>query len=231
MVIGEDAGMERTERSARRSPRGRAARPVDEGGTRRTGGVRTSGRAARVVADVLRATSEELSRVGYAALRIEDVARRSEVNKTTIYRRWPTKAELVAAALQSLSIQPEVTDTGTLRGDLLSYLRRYAAFAASSLGRGISRMMLAERTHPELDPIARALRERYRRSRAAIVERGVARGELPAGTSAALVAELVFAPVYVRLVTHSGRADDAFLCSVIDVVLAGARAGAARVEG
>jgi AcrR family transcriptional regulator len=35
------------------------------------------------------ATAEELSRVGYAAMRVEDVAARSGVHKTTIYRRWP----------------------------------------------------------------------------------------------------------------------------------------------
>lgn len=204
----------------------RDAEPSGEG-TRRTGGVRTSGRAARVVEDVLCATSQELSRVGYAALRIEDVAQRSGVNKTTIYRRWPTKAELVAAALQGLSIQPTASDTGTLRGDLLEYLQSYAAFAGSSLGRGISRMMLSERTHPEVEPIARALREKHRRSRASIVERAIARGELPEGTSPALVAELAFAPVYTRLVTQSAKADDAFLGSVVDVVIAGARAGAA----
>lgn len=205
------------------------ARPAAEG-TRRTEGVRTTGRAARVVEDVLCATSQELSRVGYAALRIEDVAKRSGVNKTTIYRRWPTKAELVAAALQSIAVQPAESDTGALRGDLLDYLTRYVAFAGSSLGRGISRMMLAERTHPEVEPIARAARERHRRSRAAIVQRAIDRGELPPGTSPELVAELVFSPVYTRLITHWAKPDDVFLCAVIDVVLAGARAGAAVVH-
>ena len=69
--------------------------------TRRTEGVRVKGRAARVVSDVLIATAEELTRVGYAAFRVEDVAARSGVNKTTIYRRWPTKPELVTAAVRT----------------------------------------------------------------------------------------------------------------------------------
>lgn len=218
-----------SDHAARRATaRARAAeRDAERESTRRTFGVRTSGRAARVVADVLRAACEELSRAGYAALRIEDVAQRSGVNKTTIYRRWPTKAELVAAALQSVAIQPDAADTGTVRGDLLVYLRAYAAYAASPVGRGISRMMLVERTHPEVEPIKRAMRDRHRRSRAALVERGVARGELPPGTNADLVAELVFAPVYTRIVAATAKADEAFLCAVVDVVLAGAAAGAA----
>ena len=66
---------------------------------RRTEGKRVHGRSARVQSAVLRATAEELGRVGFAALRIEDVALRSGVNKTTIYRRWPTKQELVRASL------------------------------------------------------------------------------------------------------------------------------------
>ena len=61
--------------------------PEAKPNTRRTEGVRVKGRAARVVTDVLVATAEELSRVGYSALRVEDVATRSGVNKTTIYRR------------------------------------------------------------------------------------------------------------------------------------------------
>ena len=68
-----------------------------ERSTRRTEGIRSRGRSARVVQEVLTATAEELGRSGYAALRIEDVAERAGVNKTTIYRRWPTKAALVKA--------------------------------------------------------------------------------------------------------------------------------------
>ena len=64
--------------------------------------VRSGGRSARIVADVLRATAEELARVGYAALRMEEVARVAGVNKTTVYRRWPTKEDLVSAALLAL---------------------------------------------------------------------------------------------------------------------------------
>lgn len=67
--------------------------------TRRTGRVRTGGRAEQVVQRVFATTLAELSRVGYQAMRVDDVAERSGVNKTTIYRRWPTKAQLVTAAM------------------------------------------------------------------------------------------------------------------------------------
>ena len=67
---------------------------------------RVGGRSARVVSAVLRMTLEVLGQEGYAGLRVEDVAARAGVNKTTIYRRWPTRADLVVAALTSLATPP-----------------------------------------------------------------------------------------------------------------------------
>ncbi|HEY4158264.1 MAG TPA: helix-turn-helix domain-containing protein, partial [Polyangiaceae bacterium] len=111
----------------------RAASP----NTRRTGDVRVQGRAARIVNEVLRTTAEELTRVGYVALRVEDVALRSSVNKTTIYRRWPTKPELVAAALRFAVRRPEAPDTGSLRGDLLEAIAASVRTATSPIARGL----------------------------------------------------------------------------------------------
>ena len=91
-----------------------------DGLARRTVGARTGGRSERVVRDVLRATIDELARSGYAALRVDDVAARAGVNKTTVYRRWPTKTDLVAAAIRASAGQHEpVPDTGSARRDLV----------------------------------------------------------------------------------------------------------------
>src|SRR4051812_48249793 len=145
--------------------------PEAKPNTRRTEGVRVKGRAARVVSDVLIATAEELSRVGYAALRVEDVAARSGVNKTTIYRRWPTKPELVAASVRAVWETPEVPDTGSLRNDFVASLKKTAAFAMSPIGRGLTRVIQMERAHPELEPIAIALRADFRNLRQVLVQR------------------------------------------------------------
>jgi DNA-binding transcriptional regulator YbjK len=58
-------------------------------------GVRTGGRSARVREAILAATFRELIDSGYAAMSVEAVAARAGVNKTTIYRRWPTLDDLV----------------------------------------------------------------------------------------------------------------------------------------
>jgi AcrR family transcriptional regulator len=188
--------------------------------------VRVRGRAAEVVERVLTATAEELSRVGYAALRVEDVAARSGVNKTTIYRRWPSKAELVAAALKEISEQPAAIDTGSLREDLRASLLEVIAFATEPVGRGLLRMMQTERSDPEVDAIARTLRMEQRKLRVHMVERAIARRELPASVNADLIVDLVSAPVLSRAVTFGEIVDASYIDSVLDLVLAGARASA-----
>ena len=104
---------------------------------------------------------------------VEDVALRSGVNKTTIYRRWPTKPELVGAALRAVWEPPDVPDTGSVRGDFLASLAKTAAFAMSPIGKGLTHVIQLERAHPEVEPIARGLREEYRKLREQLVERAV----------------------------------------------------------
>src|SRR5262245_40170336 len=85
-------------------------------------------RGEAVVRGVLTAALEELGQTGYGALRIEDVAARAGVNKTTVYRRWPTKEDLVRAALLAMTVDKFVVpNTGSLRGDLLEMARRMVA--------------------------------------------------------------------------------------------------------
>jgi AcrR family transcriptional regulator len=191
--------------------------------TRRTEGVRIKGRAARVVSDVLTATAEELSRVGYGALRVEDVAARSSVNKTTIYRRWPTKPELVGAALHAVWQSPEVPDTGSLRSDFIASLTRTVTFAMSPIGRGLTRVIQVERAHPELEPIARSLREDLRSRREELVRRAIDRNELPPDTDPRFLHDMMAAPIFWRLFTDGESVDAAFIENVVDVVLSGVR--------
>src|SRR5258706_10640063 len=102
-----------------------------------TRGERVGGRSERVVADVLHAASAELARVGYDAFRIEDVATAAGVNKTTVYRRWPTKAELVEATLRVIALRKgEDPQTGTVEGDLFALLKRFTTWHKSAEGAG-----------------------------------------------------------------------------------------------
>jgi len=195
--------------------------------SRRTENVRVQGRSARVVDAILQAVAEELGLHGYADLRIEDVATRSGVNKTTIYRRWPQKSELVLAAVERLSPDPVSADTGALRSDLLAFLQLMRAGVQTPVGRGIVRMLQAEKAHPEVSGMLRRIRVRHTEVRRLVFERARLRGEIPSGSDTVLLAELAFSPLITRLVHLGLEADDHFLRVLTDMIVAGARSGAA----
>ena len=191
---------------------------------RRTAGVQQAGRAKRVVDNVMEATRIELSRVGYAALRIEDVASEAGVNKTTIYRRWPTKTDLVRDAILQFQIRGDaLPDTGNLKSDLLAYFKSMVKMSKNELWRGVL-TTLTNRTDPAIDQLAHDLRREEQARRARLVQRAIDRGELPERVDPELIAEMIAAPVMRGLLTFNDKITARYVESVIDIVLAGARA-------
>jgi len=196
--------------------------------TRRTGQQRLGGRSERVVREVISATLGELGRVGYAALRIDDVAAQAGVNKTTVYRRWPTKAELVTATLMAMSATDAATpDTGSVREDMLALIRRSVARISTCEGEAIYRMIGLEMDHPEVASITRALRAEMHAPWIEVITRGIGRGELPRGSDARLMVEMVSATVYSKKLKLREPVTDDYLAAVIDLILRGAMNGGA----
>lgn len=198
---------------------------------RRTGAcekARVGGRSERVVREILRAGAEELARVGYEALRVEDVAARAGVAKTTVYRRWPTKPELVAAITRDFhDAERAIPDTGTLRGDLRAMLAEVAAKAESAEGQGIGRMIMMDIGHPEVQAIARATKEEFRRPWVVVLERAILRGELPAGSDKGLILNLLIGPLLTRRFRMNEALDDQTLELSLGIILEGAMHGGA----
>lgn len=178
---------------------------------------------------MLDAAAAELARGGYASFRIEEVATAAGVNKTTIYRRWPTKADLACAAIRKIvAHKRSEPDTGGVEGDLLDLLRRLVAWKPTVEAASILRMLVLEAAEPEIAHIARTLRAEGFEPWLAIVARAKTRGELPARTDARLLIEMVSAPAMLRLHRTNESVDDAILTTIIRVVLAGIRATAKR---
>lgn len=195
---------------------------------RRTGQQRLGGRSERVVREVIRATLAELGRVGYAALRIDDVAAQAQVNKTTVYRRWPTKADLVTATLLAMSSSDEATpDSGSVRDDMLALIQRSMARISTCEGEAVYRMIGLEMDHPEVASITRALRSEMHAPWYAIIKRAIDRGELPRGTDPRLIVEMLSATVYSKKLKLREAVDDDYLAAVVDLVLRGAINGGA----
>ena len=184
---------------------------------------RPGGRSARVQAAAIAATLAELAEVGYAALSLESVARRAGVHKTTLYRRWGTREELVLESmLARAGEQISVPDTGSLRQDLLELASTAAANAASPEVAAMARAVAGE--SPRDGRLAAANR-RFWAERlaldAVIVERAIERGEAAVGTDPELVIEAVLGPIHLRLLLTGEPVDRPFVEGIVDVVVDG----------
>ncbi|XYH97124.1 TetR/AcrR family transcriptional regulator [Sorangium sp. So ce1128] len=179
-------------------------------------------RGEPIVRGILAATLEELASAGYRALRIEDVATRAGVNKTTVYRRWPTKEELVRAALLSVTDEKIIPpNTGSLREDLLAFGRAIIEIQTSPVGQSLFHVFLAEGPDSELMAIARSLRAVQEAGVRAIVEGAVARGELAPRADPMLPCELLAAYLKHKMIADRASVEEAQLARVVDVILLG----------
>jgi len=179
---------------------------------------------------ILTATVELLADRGLAAMSIEEVAARAGVGKTTIYRRWPSKGLLALDAfVRSFREEQPLPDTGTLRGDLLAALTAYVRAVTQTPMGAMLTSLIAEAQHdPELrgawrDRVIEPLRSQHR----IMLERAVARGEIPASVDAEVVLDLFFGAAEHRLLLGHLPMTDAFIGTVVDVILGGIQPGGA----
>ncbi|MFI6294395.1 TetR/AcrR family transcriptional regulator [Nonomuraea sp. NPDC050790] len=172
-------------------------------------------------AAIFQATLDELAEVGYARLTMERVAERARTGKASLYRRWPTRIELVMAAVYSLLPDPsDVPDTGSLRGDLLALLRRTSAALDGAPGeamRGLLSEALGDRGR------AATLRESSqgagRRMMHVVVGRAVERGEVEAGAVTPCRLDVGQAMIRQYFLFHGPPIPDALIVEVVDEVI------------
>jgi len=179
---------------------------------------------------ILEAAAALLSERGLRAMTIEQVAKRAGVAKTTIYRRWPSKATLALEAFlnEFLSTQPPV-DTGTFDGDLRAALTAWVKTVdGTSTGRSLVSIIAEIQLDPELgftwrENILSSVRAQHRR----MVERAISRGEIPSRSNVELLMDMLYGPAYHRLVQGHLALTPEFIELVVGMVVAGAKAGAA----
>lgn len=184
---------------------------------------RPGGRSAVVVERTLRAASEELVAHGFVALSLERVAARAGVNRSTVYRRWPTKQALVIALVKSLGDQSfEAPLTGQVREDLLVLAASMRKRLIEYHGRGLARVIAAEHEDSEVAKVALALRRRMREPWRAAIKSAVARKQIRAGLDVDLLVEVIVSAITFRVIKRDKPIDDGFLRSVVDLALLGA---------
>ena len=162
---------------------------------------------------------------GYGALTIEGVARQAGVGKQTIYRWWKCRAELVLEAYANhTSSKIPLPDRGSLRADLEAFLTA-GCKRLTDISGPIMRGLMADAVLD--DEFREVLHSAFLRKRQdafkALLERGVARGELSADADLDLACDLVFGPIWHRLLLKQGRLDARFARQLAAVVLAAYR--------
>lgn len=182
-------------------------------------------RSARANRAILAATLQALIEDGYEGMSIEGVAARAGVGKTTIYRRWPGKEELVGAALLSLNQDIEVPDTGSVRDDLCHLVQEFRQHTLDSpIGSVIGRLVSATISSPGLTSIFQetVLRERREASRT-IIQRGIEREQLRADIDVEIAIDLLAGAVITRILFFGIEAITApdFPEHLIDTILRG----------
>jgi AcrR family transcriptional regulator len=181
---------------------------------------------------ILSAVIALLGEAGYEAMTMDAVAARAHASKTTIYRRWPGKPELVRAAVHAHVAGRVLSalDHGSLRGDLLAVMRAMRSHLTPQFMAMMSGLVHAMRADRDL---AAGLRSLFAEDAVAeqVIGRAVARGELPAHAAAALAHlahEVIEAQIFRQMMTGADL-DDAFARHVVDDIvlplLAGSTAG------
>lgn len=184
-------------------------------------------RGAALEDAILSAAWAELTEVGYTAFSVEAVAARARTGKASIYRRWSRKQDLVMDALcarlptpQDCGIEPVLDDSITTADALRTIARVISGLLHSPAGDAMRAVKCEAAADPEL---ARAIDERFQAPRraamVALLQRGVARGEVRPEAATELVADVLPAVLSHRIVLQREPVSEQDITDIIEQVL------------
>jgi AcrR family transcriptional regulator len=169
---------------------------------------------------VLATAFELLSEGGVASFTVDEVARRSGVAKTTIYRHWPTREALVIDACSRMIAQQETPDTGSLEGDVTAILVEIAHLLQTA---NWSFVLPSIVDTAERDPEFAEIHSRIQRGHTAplreVLQRAAGRGELSAHVNVSTIVAALLGPLFYRRWFSREPIDDQFVKAIIKRVL------------
>ncbi|GGH23298.1 TetR/AcrR family transcriptional regulator [Paenibacillus segetis] len=172
---------------------------------------------------ILNASYDLLLEIGFGAVTVDKIAERAQVSKATIYKWWSNKAAVVMDGFMSAATaRLPVPDTGSVFNDILIHASNLARFLTSREGKIITELI----GEGQFDPgLAEAYRSRYfnhRRLEARLLlERGVQRKELKETLDIELTIDLIFGPIFYRLLITGEQLDDTFIKNLLTVAFEG----------
>lgn len=181
---------------------------------------RPGGRSAQVREAVLAASLQLLAEVGPGRFSVAEVAKRAGVHETSIYRRWGNRERLALDAMTELSAELIVVpDTGTLRGDLSALGMALVRYFETPLGMALVRVMaVSDDDESSSEVRAQFWATRYDECKP-IIERAVARGELPEDIDGRFLIEVFAAPMHARVLLTRDVVNQALVERLADVAV------------
>ena len=173
---------------------------------------------------ILRAALDGLAELGYDRLSMDEIAARAHAGKGALYRRWPSKAALVVAALlawREKAAPVTVPDTGSLSGDLAAMIAAVPDFdeAASQQMAVIVGLASAAMRDPELrSALAEQLLARPRELFGAVLDHAVARGEIAGDRELDLIPDIVIGLNMLRILLGE-TPDRAYVSRVLSTII------------
>jgi AcrR family transcriptional regulator len=169
---------------------------------------------------ILEAALEMLATGGYDRLRLDELARRAGVAKTTILRRWPSKAAVAAAAVEQLALQTaDLPESGNLRDDLRALVASAVSAFTRGRGRFVPALMRESGHHPEIADLLLTMVHTRRLAYRRVLGRAVARGELDPEVDHDLMIDLLMGPVWTRLLITQVPIPPTLADEIVDAVL------------
>lgn len=128
---------------------------------------------------IIAAVFDVIETSGFAGFSVEAVAARARVGKATIYRRWPTREDLLVAAVERVMTDTPGPDTGSLRDDLVAWVwGKYRAKQESPGARLLGQVIIEARANPELRKVLMRFHAQRRDVLCGVIARAQARGEI-----------------------------------------------------
>ena len=157
---------------------------------------------------------------GYAGLTLDELAARSGVAKTTILRRWPSKAAVAAAGVERLALQSvDVPDSGTLRVDLLALLHGAEETFVRDRGQFVARLIREAGHHPEIADLVYTVIHTRRQADRRVLALAIARGELAPSVDQELLIDLLIGPIWTRVLITRDPITREYVDSIVEAVL------------
>lgn len=169
---------------------------------------------------MLSAAQDVVLASGLAACTIDEVARRSGVARTTIYRHFGTADELAVAAVEEMIADLEVPDLGSLRDDLSAVVRTFRDLVpAETFRRLVASMLIRALDDPGFATVYERTQETRQAALRVAIQRGIARGEVDPGIDLETAMNMVQGPFIAKRLIGHGEMTDRELDAMLDLIV------------